>query len=237
MIRVGARSLALVVAGSAAAGFALPAGAGVEIQVRPDGSKVMVNTGSSRTSPAGPAARSGGGGEASSSRPTLVTTADRAAEARQRYRALIEEHSRRRGLDPRLVFAVVEVESAYRPTARSHKGAVGLMQLMPATAAQLAVDDPYDPEQNVRGGTAYLARMLDRFGSLELALAAYNAGPEAVDRHGGVPPYRETRRYVERVLRLYDGRVARLPEVAPPPGRKPYIVRGSDGSIVITTDP
>jgi len=113
---------------------------------------------------------------------------------------------------------------------------------MPATAAGLEVDDPYDPDQNLRGGTAYLARMLDRFGSVELALAAYNAGPKAVERHRGVPPYRETRDYVARVLRLYDGREADLGAAtagapAAPAGRKPFIVREADGRMVLTTDP
>jgi soluble lytic murein transglycosylase-like protein len=114
---------------------------------------------------------------------------------------------------------------------------MGLMQLMPGTAAQFAVDDPYDPEQNLRAGVAYLARMIERFETLELALAAYNAGPEAVERHRGVPPYRETRDYVERVLRLYQGRHADLDAATTPPGRKPFIVREADGRLVLTTDP
>ena len=112
---------------------------------------------------------------------------------------------------------------------------MGLMQLMPGTAAQLAVDDPYDPDQNLRGGIAYLGRMVERFETLELALAAYNAGPEAVERHRGVPPYRETREYVARVLRLYDGGELDLP--AARRGRKPFMVREADGRLVLTTDP
>ena len=83
---------------------------------------------------------------------------------------------------------------------------MGLMQLMPATARSLEVDDPYDPAENLRGGTTYLRRLLDRFGGdLELALAGYNAGPEAVDRYRGLPPYPETHGYVDRVLRLFRG--------------------------------
>lgn len=226
MIGAGTRALVFAAAGAVAAAVTAPAGAEIKVEVRPDGTRVMVNTG-----PAPSRARSG------DRAPSPSEAAARRAAANRRLEALIEEYSQRHGLDPRLVLAVIEVESAYRPAARSRKGAMGLMQLMPGTAAQLAVDDPYDPEQNVRGGTAYLARMLDRFGSLELALAAYNAGPEAVDRHGGVPPYRETRDYVERVLRLYDGRAASLPATPAPRGRKPYIVRGSDGKIVLTTDP
>ena len=101
--------------------------------------------------------------------------------------------------------AVVQVESGYNQRARSNKGAIGLMQLMPGTASDLAVADPWDAEQNLRGGTSYLRQMLDRFGDLELALAAYNAGPEAVARFGGIPPYEETRNYVRRILHLFDG--------------------------------
>ena len=216
---------ALVFGLALAAAVAAPAGAEVKIEVRPDGTKVMVNTGAAVREAAAPAS-------------AVPAAAAQPAVAHDRWGPLIQEHSELHGLDPRLVQAVVEVESAYRPRARSRKGAMGLMQLMPGTAAQLAVDDPYDPEQNLRGGVAYLAEMMNRFGSLELALAAYNAGPEAVERHRGVPPYRETRDYVARVLRLYDGRE---PDpnaaAAPPPGRKPYIVREADGRMVLTTDP
>jgi soluble lytic murein transglycosylase-like protein len=149
---------------------------------------------------------------------------------------LIERYSTRHDLDPRLVRAVIEAESGYNPRARSHKGAMGLMQLMPATARSLAVSDPYDPEQNVRGGTAYLRRLMDRYGQTELALAAYNAGPEAVDRYGGVPPYRETRTYIERVLGLY-GHPYRHGS-SRPPRRSPklYWVRGPDQRPLLTTE-
>ncbi len=109
------------------------------------------------------------------------------------------------GLDPALVRAVIRVESGENPRAVSPKGAQGLMQLMPATADELGVIDPLRPRDNLRGGTRYLAQLLDRYdGRLEWALAAYNAGPAAVDRHGGVPPYPETRAFVRRVLDLYD---------------------------------
>lgn len=120
--------------------------------------------------------------------------------------ALIDLHARRQGLSERLVQAVVQVESGYNRKALSKKGAMGLMQLMPATARELGVQDAYDAEQNVRGGTLYLRRLLDRYdGDLVFALAAYNAGPTAVDRYGGVPPYRETQNYVRKVLALYRG--------------------------------
>lgn len=111
------------------------------------------------------------------------------------------------GLDPALILAVVMEESGGDPQARSHKGATGLMQLMPTTAAEVGVQDPTSPTQNLRGGAGYLARMLRRYdGRLDLALAAYNAGPGNVDKAGGqVPPFRETRQYVDRVLTRYQG--------------------------------
>jgi soluble lytic murein transglycosylase-like protein len=120
---------------------------------------------------------------------------------RDNYDDLIVKHAQANNLRPDLVRAVVQVESGYNPGAVSPKGAMGLMQLMPATAAQLAVRSPFDPAENIRGGTAYLRQLLDRFqGNEELALAAYNAGPMAVDRYGNkVPPYQETRDYVRKV--------------------------------------
>ncbi len=117
------------------------------------------------------------------------------------YDKLIAQHAEARGLRPDLVRAVVQVESGYNPRAVSSKGALGLMQLMPSTAVELGVHSPFDPEENIRGGTLYLRQLLDRFGgNEELALAAYNAGPTAVDRYGNrIPPYAETRDYVRKV--------------------------------------
>lgn len=128
------------------------------------------------------------------------------------YDQLISRIAARHGLPAAMVKAVVKAESNFQPNARSHKGAQGLMQLMPATAEDMGVDDPFEAEDNVQGGTRYLRAMYERFGDWEHALAAYNAGPGAVERFGGIPPYAETRQYVERVLhyyRRYDGDFSR----------------------------
>jgi soluble lytic murein transglycosylase-like protein len=118
---------------------------------------------------------------------------------------LVDALGRQYGLDPRLIEAVIIQESGGDARARSSAGALGLMQLMPGTAAALGVQDPLDPVQNVRGGITYLLEMLQRFhGNLALALAAYNAGPGAVEKYGGIPPYAETQRYVQDVLKLYQ---------------------------------
>lgn len=129
------------------------------------------------------------------------TTRRVAAPAGGDIDGLIDHHARQHSVRPDLVRAVIAVESAFNPRARSHKGAMGLMQLMPATAARFDVDRPYDPAQNIGAGVAYLRELLDRYrGDETLALAAYNAGPGAVDRYGlRVPPYRETRDYVRKV--------------------------------------
>lgn len=139
--------------------------------------------------------------------PAIRTTSPPVPTRAERYDALVQEHAGRHSLRPELVRAVIQVESGFNPRARSPKGAMGLMQLMPHTARELGVRDPYDPADNIRGGTLYLRRLLDRYrGSEELALAAYNAGSGAVERHGTrVPPYRETRDYVRRVG-AYAGR-------------------------------
>jgi len=123
---------------------------------------------------------------------------------RNRYAALIERNARRFKLRPELLHAVIRAESAYNPTAVSSAGAIGLMQLMPATAARYKVSDPYDPAENVRGGAQYLRFLLKMFGNnLRLALAGYNAGENAVVKHGHqVPPYPETQQYVRKVLQF-----------------------------------
>jgi soluble lytic murein transglycosylase-like protein len=135
---------------------------------------------------------------------TIRATRPVAVSKNRLYDDLITEHARANGLRADLVRAVVQVESAFNVYARSAKGALGLMQLMPATIQQYGVRNPFNPVENVRAGAAYLRQLLDRYQNNEqLALAAYNAGPAAVDRHGqSVPPYRETRNYVSRVTQM-----------------------------------
>ena len=119
------------------------------------------------------------------------------------YRAAFEAAGRRYGIDPDLLAAVAWTESNFNADAVSHAGAIGLMQIMPGTAAGLGVD-PRDPVQAIDGAARYLRQQLDRFGDVRLALAAYNAGPGAVERHGGIPPYDETMAYVPKVLGRYE---------------------------------
>jgi len=143
---------------------------------------------------------------------TVRTTRDAATTRSRIYDDLILEHARLNGVRSDLVRAVVQVESGFNPGARSPKGAMGLMQLMPATAREYGVTNPFDPTQNLRAGVAYLRQLLDRYQNNEtLALAAYNAGPGAVDKHGeSVPPYRETRDYVARINQMAGARPIEL---------------------------
>lgn len=180
MTRAGVAILALLLTASSA-----EAGS-VRVDTRPDGHKVIVNE--------------------SAAQRAVRFAARLMSVPGNRLAALIDRHASRVGLDPKLVQAVIQVESGYNPRALSNKGAMGLMQLMPDTAQELAVADPYDVDQNLRGGTHYLRQMLDLFdGRVELALAGYDAGPGAVQRYGGIPPYDETVDYVRSVLGLYRG--------------------------------
>ena len=125
--------------------------------------------------------------------------------SRNEINELIDKYAEKNGLDSDFVKAVVKQESGFNPNATSKCGAMGLMQLMPATAEGLGVTNAYDAEQNIMGGTKYLKGLMDRFdNNKSLALAAYNAGPNAVKKYGGIPPYMETQNYVKNVLSSYD---------------------------------
>jgi soluble lytic murein transglycosylase-like protein len=173
----------------------------------------------------------GWGAQALAVTPTSVALTAR-SESREDLEDMVRRISREHGIDPRLADALVRIESAYDPYAVSRKGAQGLMQLMPDTADRLDVSDPFDPEQNVRGGMREFARLINRYsGNFALALAAYNAGEGAVEQYRGVPPYRETRSYVTRIMTLYTGQPYRLPDYRIVPVR---MERDAKGGVVIT---
>ena len=131
-------------------------------------------------------------------------TNNNALSPREKINNIISKISKKHGVDEKLVNALIKQESGFNPNAKSKVGAMGLMQLMPATAKGLGVTNPMDPEQNVEGGVKYLKSMLNKYnGNIILALAAYNAGPNAVDKYDGVPPYKETQNYVKSILSSY----------------------------------
>lgn len=232
----GPAALSLVIGGGVVLAGAGPAGAEIQVKTLEDGTRMIYNESSTQR-----ARRHAG---------NLLPVPDGELET------IIRRSAFEQGLSPRLVQAVVQVESGYNPKALSHKGAMGLMQLMPATARLLGVADPWNPVQNVRGGARYLREQIDRFGDLTLALAAYNAGPTAVSRHGGVPPYAETQRYVQKVLGLYQSEPPELLQIqaredarareeheeairkaeAESRGAQVYVTRDENG-IVFTTAP
>ena len=119
--------------------------------------------------------------------------------------AIFEAAGQKYNISPNLLKAIAKVESGFQPNATSPAGAMGIMQLMPGTARGLGVNDPYDPEQSIMGGANFLRQMLDQFGDVQLALAAYNAGPNNVTKYGGIPPFNETQNYVKKVFEYLGG--------------------------------
>jgi|Deesub1362B_J571_1020462.scaffolds.fasta_scaffold00061_48 soluble lytic murein transglycosylase-like protein len=147
------------------------------------------------------------------------------------YREIAEETAKRYSVDPELVKRIIEVESGWNPYAISPKGAMGLMQIMPETARELGLKNPYDPEENIDAGVRYLKYLIRRFGDLRLALAAYNAGPSVVEQYGGVPPYSETIRYVRNILSGYGLESFNKRK------EKIYKIVLKDGTILFTNSP
>lgn len=155
------------------------------------------------------------------------------------YHGIVHEKAAEYNIDPSLIKAVIKTESNWNNRAVSRKGAMGLMQLMPTTASEMNVRNPFNPEENIEGGTKYLKYLLERFnGDLILALAAYNAGPKTVEKFGLVPPITETKQYVNKVLSLYNGKTRRLlTGNGPAKKEKPepiYKVILEDGTILFT---
>ena len=175
------------------AGFALPVQAQVAAVVD-DGRRVFVND-------AGPVSYRQ---ETARLQPAVYRTRTGTQVTREEMHQMAHEAADRHQIDPALVHAIITAESDWNPSAISNKGAQGLMQLMPATANDLGVQDPFDPRQNIEGGVKHLRGVLQKYdGDLDRTLAAYNAGGGAVDRSGGVPNYRETRNYVQKIQDAY----------------------------------
>ena len=176
---------------------------------------------------------------------SLAAAAARPAKAKSRnnpsdsipasYAEYIDKACERYGVDPSLVHAVVRVESGFNPFALSNKGAMGLMQLMPRTATDLNVKNSFSPQENIEGGVKYLRTLLDRYeGNVTLALAAYNAGETSVKKWGTVPPYKETRDYVKKIMKLYNGSDA---TITPRQIQMIYVGYSADGVLLLTDNP
>ncbi len=207
-MRVTGVVLALLVAASAA-------DAQVQLYVKADGSKVIYNVPTGRNHKSG-----------TTDYRWLANQHDRAS----RYDELIERYAKQFRVDPTLVRAVIQVESDFNPMCVSRKGARGLMQLMPDTARKYRVKNVHDPEENIRAGIQHLREMLEMFSDLPRALAAYNAGPNAVLKYNGIPPYEETTTYVKRALTVYYGHPYGQPVVFAA-GKKPTLHNGFTSTV------
>ncbi|MGB9716285.1 MAG: transglycosylase SLT domain-containing protein [Thermodesulfovibrionales bacterium] len=169
---------------------------------------------------------------------TKADTSKRISQEKTNYHTLVHEKATKYNIDPLLVKAVIKTESNWNEWAVSRKGAIGLMQLMPATAREMNVNNPFNPEENIEGGVKYLRYLLERFnGDLTLALAAYNAGPKWVEKFGFIPPISETKEYVRKVLSLYNDSTF-LPAKASESGQnnseKIYKIVLQDGTVLFT---
>lgn len=189
------------------AGMAKPAFGQIAIYMTENGKRVYMNAeipSPKRTAPAKTAASASAGPRTRWVQGSPVGAPPSKQLPKEELQRIVHETATRHRVDPALVQAVIQAESAWQPTAISRKGAQGLMQLTPGTAGDLGVNNAFDPAQNVDGGVKYLRMLLERYrGDLDLALAAYNAGPSAVDRARGVPNYPETRAYVQKVTATY----------------------------------
>ncbi len=201
--------VAVLVAGAAFA-LSTPVRAQISTTVDDHGKLVFVNGDSPKARRGSTISSTGGSSTQGSSTPaashgaSVESAADTLGANDGRLDRIVRDAAARHQVDPALVKAVISTESGWNPQAVSRKGAVGLMQLIPGTAQRFGVGNPYDPAQNVEGGTTYLKALLDRYnGDLSKSLAAYNAGEHAVDANRGVPPYWETQRYVQKVQDAY----------------------------------
>lgn len=193
--------------------LSLPLCADIEIRKDPSGKVILQNS-----SPAMAARR--------------TASAPSSASNTHSYAQLIHAISSHHGVDPRLVTAVCRAESSFNPGAVSKKGAVGLMQLMPDTARQYGVTDRTDPTQNLTAGIRHLKYLQDKYQSLPLTLAAYNAGEEPVKKYRGIPPYPETRQYIARIMSFLG-----LPYNGSPARSKIFLYRQPNGRILLTDSP